>query len=381
MKVAMNGVALLGPLTGIGQYTVQLARALQEQADIDLQMFYAVLFSKNLSPPPAPASVGLARRIVRRAMPKSYSVSRAVQQHFFAQRGKPHRFDLYHEPNFLAYRFNGPSVITVHDLSWLRYPEMHPAERVRAMNRYFEPGLRRAAMLITDAESVRLEVIARFGIPAERIVAIPLGFDAAFRPHTPEDTQAVLAARDLRHGRYFLSVGTLEPRKNVQATVRAYAALPAAVRERHPLVLAGMRGWRTSAMERMLEPLVAGGQVRMLGYLDRTELAALTAGALAMVYPSIYEGFGLPVLEAMACGVPVITSNVSSLPEVVGDTGVLIDPMDVDGLSEAMRQMAEDARLRADLGARALARAGQFSWQRCAAATTEVYRRALTSSR
>lgn len=381
MRVVMNGVALLGPLTGIGQYTVQLARALQQDGDIDLQMFYAVQFSKDMSPPPAPASVGLARRIARRAIPKSYNISRALQQHFFTRRGKPHRFDLYHEPNFLAYRFDGPSVITVHDLSWLRYPETHPAERVRAMHTYFEPGLRRAAMLITDAESVRQEVIAQFGIAPERIVAIPLGFDAGFRPHTAGETQAVLAAHGLQHGRYFLSVGTLEPRKNVQATVHAYASLPAATRERHPLVLAGMRGWRTSAMERLLEPLVAGGQVRMLGYLERSELAAVTAGALAMVYPSIYEGFGLPALEAMACGVPPIVSNVSSLPEVVGDAGLMVDPQDIDSLARAMRQVAEDPALRANLSARALARSAQFSWQRCADATKQVYRRALSSSR
>lgn len=380
MKVVMNGTALLAPLTGIGQYTFQLARLLQ--ADVDLQMFYATHFSRSLVDTAAPQrAYGITRRIARRFIPHTYEVARYLQQMVFTRQGRAQHFQLYHEPNFLAYRFTGPSVITVHDLSWIRYPETHPVERVRAMDRYFEPGLRRAAMLITDAESVRQEVIAQFGIAPERIVAIPLGFDAGFKPYTAQETAATLAAHGLQHGRYFLSVGTLEPRKNVQATVRAYASLPTAMREQHPLVLAGMRGWRTSTMERMLEPLVASGQVRMLGYLERSELAAVTAGALAMVYPSIYEGFGLPALEAMACGVPPIVSNVSSLPEVVGDTGLMVDPQDVDGLTNAMLQVAEDPALRAGLGARAVARSAQFSWQRCADATKQVYRRALSSSR
>jgi alpha-1,3-rhamnosyl/mannosyltransferase len=379
----MNGAALLAPLTGIGQYTFHLGTCLQDDPEVDLQLFYATHFSKSLKAVSASrgAAYGVARRIARRLVPHRYELARYLQQRTFTRGGRPHAFQLYHEPNILAYRFNGPSVITVHDLSWIRYPQTHPAERVRAMDRYFEPGLRRASMLITDAEAVRQEVIAQFGVDPDRIVAIPLGFDAAFRPHTPADTAAAMATHGLTHGAYFLSVGTLEPRKNVETTLHAYQALPASVRERHPLVLAGMRGWRTSRMEKLLEPLVSSGQVRVLGYLDRNELAAVTAGALAMVYPSLYEGFGLPPLEAMACGVPAIVSNVSSLPEVVGDTGLLLDPMDVHGLTEAMRRMAEDGPMRADLGARALARSSGFSWDRCAAATKDVYRRALSNSR
>jgi glycosyltransferase involved in cell wall biosynthesis len=380
LKVAMNCAALMAPLTGIGQYTRHLVLGLQREPGIDLRLYYAMHFVRNLPAAP-PRAVGALRGLVRRNIPGSYPVTRAIQQVIFSHGSRAGSFDLYHEPNFLAFRFPGPSVITVHDLSWIRYPETHPAERVRAMHRYFEPGLRRASLVITDSHFVRNEVIQEFGVPAERIVTVPLGLDPAFRPQSTSETDAVLSRIGLDHGSYFLSVGTLEPRKNMETTVAAYGALPPSLRERHPLVIAGLRGWRTSAMEKALEPLVASGHVRMLGYLERDELAAITAGALAMVYPSIYEGFGLPPLESMGCGVPVIASNVSSLPEVVGDTALLVDPLDVDALANAMRTMLEDRELRQSLADRALARSARFTWEACTQGIHAAYRTAVANSR
>ena len=186
----------------------------------------------------------------------------------------------------------------------------------------------------------------------------------------------MLQAQGLAHGRYFLAVGTLEPRKNLVAALRAYSQLPQATQDAFPLVLAGMKGWHSAQLDRELAPLEASGRVRLTGYLERAELAALIAGATALVYPSIYEGFGLPPLEAMASGVPTIVSNVSSLPEVVGDTGLLVEPHDHKALCEAMRQMADAPELRAALAARALERSRQFSWDECAARTFAAYERA-----
>jgi alpha-1,3-rhamnosyl/mannosyltransferase len=308
-------------------------------------------------------------------------VRRALEQRRFDAGVHSRKHDLYHEPNYLALRFDGPTVITVHDLSWIRYPQTHPATRVRAMDRYFEPGLRRAALILTDSQFVKREVVEVFGIDPARIRPIPLGLDPVFRPLAPAETQPVLRRLDLVHGGYFLSVGTLEPRKNLKATIAAYAVLPDAVRSRHPLVIAGMKGWRTTAIERLLQPLVDSGQARMLGYLTREDLATVTAGALALVYPSVYEGFGLPPLEAMGCGVPPIASNVSSLPEVVGDGGIQVDPGDVDAIAKAMLLLASDERLRQSLAARALARAGEFTWERCVTQTAAAYRLAASTSR
>jgi alpha-1,3-rhamnosyl/mannosyltransferase len=380
LKVAFGGIALLTPLTGIGQYAYHLGSGLQQQPDLEIDFFYGSGFSSEVRKKASPAA-GKLRVLARKLVPNAYAVRRALEQRRFDAGVRSRNHDLYHEPNYLALRFAGPTVITVHDLSWIRYPETHPATRVRAMERYFEPALRRAALLLTDSEFVKREVVEVFGMDPARVLAIPLGLDPMFRPLAAADTQLVLRDLDLVHGGYFLSVGTLEPRKNLKATIAAYASLPVAVRARHPLVLAGMKGWRTTSIERLLQPLVDSGQVRMLGYLTREHLAAVTAGALALVYPSVYEGFGLPPLEAMGCGVPPIASNVSSLPEVVGDAGIQVDPGDIDGIAGAMRQLADDARLRDSLSRRALARAAEFTWERCVAQTAAAYRLAASTAR
>ena len=318
------------------------------------------------------------KEVIRKFVPKAYDIGRWGQQWRFSSGVQKFKPDVYHEPNFLAYRFDGPTIITVHDLSWIRYPEMHPVERVRAMDKFFEPGLRRASRVITDSEFVKQELIQVFGIRPEIIHPVLLGADVLFVPQDAAQTQTVLQGLSLSHGHYLLAVGTLEPRKNLHVALDAYASLPAKLRERFPLVLVGMKGWKTSSLEQKLAPIVASGQVRQLGYLSREDLAKVMAGAAAMVYPSIYEGFGLPPLESMACGVPVIASNVSSIPEVVGDSGLLIDPLDAKALTHKMMQLLEDEVLRLQLAKRALERSKLFSWEKCVDQTVHIYRSAIT---
>ena len=380
MKVAFNGTALLSPLTGIGQYAYHLAGGLRQQPDLDLMLFYADRFGRDLASG-APPIVGRARQLVRSVMPKAYEINRWLQQRKFDKGVRKERFDLYHEPNFMAFRFDGPSVVTVHDLSWIRYPHTHPAQRVAAMNKFFEPGLRAASLVLTDSEFVRREVMEVFGIAQDRIQPIALGLDGAFKPMAAAQTQALLARLQLTHGSYFLSVGTMEPRKNLETTVQAYAQLPDALRARYPLVMAGMKGWRTTSLEKILAPLVSKGQVRALGYLERSDLATVTAGALAMVYPSLYEGFGLPPLEAMGCGVPAITSLGSSQPQVVRATRRTRAPHAPSALAEAMRTLAQAPQMRAELSTRAVERAARFTWEQCVRETAAAYRRVLNNSR
>lgn len=380
MKVALGATTLLTPLTGVGQYTHHLARGLQASDGVDLRLFYGSGFSREILKP-GTARTGKLRLLARQYLPMAYELRRLIEQWRFDRGQRGEKFDLYHEPSYLALRFHGPTVVTVHDLSWIRFPETHPPERVRAMDRYFEPSLRRASLVLTDSEFVKAEILEVYGGDPARVVAIPLGVDPVFDPALPQETASVLAPLGLAHGRYFLSVGTVEPRKNLQATVRAYAALPQATRQRLPLVLAGMKGWRTTALERLLEPLVQSGEVRVLGYLERSDLAKVTAGALAMVYPSLYEGFGLPPLEAMGCGVPPIISTAGSLLEVVGDCGLIVEPHDVDALGAAMTRMADDAQLRSRLGQASLQRAATFTWSRCVEQTVAAYRRAAASPR
>ncbi|MBA2413477.1 MAG: glycosyltransferase family 4 protein [Burkholderiaceae bacterium] len=198
-----------------------------------------------------------------------------------------------------------------------------------------------------------------------------------FKPRDQVACSATLFKHGLQHRSYFLVVGTLEPRKNVETAVRAHASLPEAVRRQVPLVLVGMRGWLTSRLESELKAPVERAEVRPLGFVTDDELADLYSAATALVYPSLYEGFGLPPLEAMACGTPVIVSNVSSLPEVGGSAAVMHDPMDTDALKAAMKRLIEDKQFWLKKAAASLKQAALFSWEKCAAETIAVYRAAM----
>jgi alpha-1,3-rhamnosyl/mannosyltransferase len=363
----------------VGQYSKCLAEELVAAGETDLHFFYAAIWSQDIRTGPI-KEIGSIKQFIKNFVPQPYRVSRAVQQWRFnlgIKRIRPH---LYHEPNFLPFQFDGPTVITAHDLSWIRFPETHPSERVAVMNELFPRSLEAASHILTDAEFVRQEIIEEFGVAPTRITAVPLGARPIFRPRSVDECAAVLLEHGLRYRGYILCVGTLEPRKNLELAIRAYAGLPPAVRRQYPLVTVGMRGWLTSGLESVMQPLVSSGELRPLGYTSDETLAALYASALTLVYPSLYEGFGLPPLEAMASGTPVIVSDRSTLPEVVGDAGVIIDARDEVALRDALRRFADDPAFWHDRAAASLQRASGFSWQRCAEETLDVYRRVLAES-
>lgn len=286
---------------------------------------------------------------------------------------------VYHEPNFLPFKTNLPTVVTIHDLSILRYPETHPKDRVAFMSKRIVKAIHRADCLITDAEYIRQEILAEFNVDPERVVSVPLAAASHYRPVAAKHLPPVLNEFDLQPGQYILAVGTLEPRKNLMTAFRAYARLPERIRRSFPFVVAGMKGWGREGGNPEIECLVSRGEIRRLGYVSDEALPALYSGATLFVYPSLYEGFGLPPLEAMACGTPVIVSDRSTLPEVVGDAGLCVDAMDVDGLAEAMLGVIEYQDLRASLKVRGLARAAGFSWRRCAEQTLDVYHKVTAS--
>jgi glycosyltransferase involved in cell wall biosynthesis len=378
MKVGLNATSLLSPLTGIGQYTYQLAKGLQKFKDLELDMFYANGWSTEVRDKPI-KQIRNIKLLVKKFIPKTYEISRIIQQSYFNERSFDKVKGIYHEPNFLAFNYAGPLVLTVHDLSWIRYPEMHPADRVRNMNKHFQKSMERASMIITDSQAIKDEIKDMFGVADSRIKSIPLGVESLFRPLNQEESAPVLQQHGLSYQKYILAVGTLEPRKNLSSVLLAYMQLPANIRRHYPLVLVGMSGWHTSALEKQMAPLVAAGEIRQLGYLEREDLAVVIAGALTLVYPSIYEGFGLPPLEAMTCGVPVIASNVSSLPEVVGDSGLLVNPHDIDDIAKAMETMITAPDIRAASAQKALARSAEFSWDSCVDQTMGIYRQVESS--
>lgn len=376
MRVAFNGSALLSPLTGVGQYAISLARSLLATGELDIDFFYAAIWSREIRTKPV-KEIGALKELIKKLVPQPYRVSRALQGWRFGMGTRRFRPVVYHEPNFLPFRFDGPTVITAHDLSWIRFPETHPDERVKVMNDLFPKALDRADHVLTDASYIRQEIIDGFGVAPDRITSVPLGSREIFYPRSAEQCQQVLDGRGLSYRGFVLCVGTLEPRKNLELVIRAYSALPESFRRRRPLVMVGMRGWLTSNVESLMQPLVASGEIRPLGFTSDEDLAVLYAAALALVYPSLYEGFGLPPLEAMASGSPVIVSDRSTLPEVVGTAGVQIAADDETGLRDALLRFDGDSAFWRDRAEASLVQASRFSWERCARETLAIYRKVV----
>lgn len=350
---------------------------IEKMRAIDAHYFYGGAWSDELL---REAPIGVSRtQIVKRAIGRTIpNLAYELQQrwrgnHFRAGIGAASPA-LYHEPNFLAFKTTLPIVATVHDLSILRYPETHPKDRVAFMSKRIGKTIQRADRIITDSEYVRQEVLAEFSLPPEKVVSVLLAAGERFSPVSSVLLPTALAPFGLQPRKYILAVGTLEPRKNLTTAIRAYVRLPEAVREEIPFVVAGMQGWKTEELDREVAALIDKGQIRRLGFVSDDALPALYSGARFFVYPSLYEGFGLPPLEAMACGAPVIVSDRSSLPEVVGDAGLKVDALDVDGLAEKMNSLVEDDALCAELGQRGIGRSRGFSWRRCAEQTLDVYR-------
>jgi glycosyltransferase involved in cell wall biosynthesis len=375
-RVAINALPLLLPRTGIGQYAYHIIRGMQARLARAPALFYGYDWDEAIRRPAPPEPPTLVQQFKQR-MPFGYELARFLQQRAFDARVKRERFDLYHEPNFLAQRFEGPTVVTVHDLSWVRHPETHPVERVRAMDKTMPRVAREATLLVADSESTRRDVLSHYGVAPDRVRTVLLGVTDEFMPMDPARTRSALDRLGLVHGEYVLAVGTLEPRKNLATAIAAYAALPERLQARHPLAIAGMQGWGDQALSPQAAALVARGRVRLVGFVPQEDLPAVYAGARVFVYPSLYEGFGLPPLEAMACGTAVIVSNRSSLPEVVGDAGRQVDALDVEGLAAQLRELLEDDALRARLGQAGRERSRQFTWDRCIDETLAVYGEAL----
>jgi alpha-1,3-rhamnosyl/mannosyltransferase len=209
------------------------------------------------------------------------------------------------------------------------------------------------------------------------VTAVPLGVGAEFRPHTAAELRPLMTKLKLDVAGYSLCVATIEPRKNVDRLLSAYEALPPALRRRFPLVLAGAAGWRSAETHARIVRAQSEDWLRYLGFVSQDELPRLYAGARLFVYPSLYEGFGLPVLEAMASGTPVITSNVSSLPEVVGGAARLVEPQDVDSIRAALEDVLQDDDWRGAASAAGLVRAASFTWSECVDRTVSVYKKVM----
>lgn len=370
MRVVLNGLTALKPRTGIGQYCAQLAAGMTSS---DLIIYpphpWPALASRVLKSPDGPPT-SPTQASWRSALK---NLGRSLSHLHFASFCRRHRVQLYHEPNYIPFTVDVPTVITIHDLSVLLHPEWHPADRVRVHGKKLEQAARNAAHIITDTEQVRREVLAELGIHPSKVTAIHLGVSDQFRPVPVEELRYWRTKLNLPD-RYFLCIGTIEPRKNLLLVMRAYAALPLHLRRDFPLLLVGPWGWRAHAEFEFFEQQGRSLGMRHLGYIPDAARPALYTSAWATLYPSRYEGFGLPPLESLACGTPVICSRgVGAVQEVVGNAANYCDPDDVDAWRAAMELAMDQPRA-------GFRMTKAYTWQATIAATRGIYEQVLATT-
>ena len=365
LHISLDGSALFGPADGIGRYVRSLLPRLVALAPDEWR--WSVFGRRN----PAPPLNDLPRVEWKRdGLPAGAGrvLSLLSSQPWWLHRTAPHlHFGPAHR---LPVALPAPTarVVTIHDLCWLRAPAtMRPATRV--LDTQLMPrALRMADRIIAVSRSTEQDLAEAFPDIAKRVVVI----HEAAEPLPQAQSVEALAGWGIAQP-YVLAVGSIEPRKNLQRLVEAFAALPEALRSRTQLVIAGAPGWGDVDLPRVASALGVGGQLRLLGRVDDAALATLYRHARLLAMPSLYEGFGLPVLEALAQGTPVLVAKGSSLPEVAGDAGLCVDPLDVPAISSGIRQLLEDDGLHARLASEALQQAARFSWERAARETLRVF--------
>ncbi|WP_374685574.1 glycosyltransferase family 4 protein [Promineifilum sp.] len=371
---------------GIGRYTRELIHALVSAAP---QYRYTLFSARPPAAPPVPDSLPAAAHVAHRPAPVDerwlyrlwYRANLPLPVQFFTG-----PIDLFHSPDFVLPPVRGdiPTLLTVHDLSFIHYPETFPARLVVYLNRVVPRSVARAGHILADSQATRRDLEAVWGVSPGKVTVLYSGVNPRFRPVRDLAALAAVRARyGLGNRPYVLTVGTVQPRKNYEMLVRAFA--PLAERHPHTLVIAGGRGWLVEGLLAEIARLGLGDRVQLAGFVDDADLPALYSAADLFVFPSLYEGFGLPLLEAMACGAPVVTSDASSLPEVVRTDGaaaaLALSPHDEAGWTAAMDRLLSDEVARRALAAAGPVQAARFSWERAAGELADLYATLLADLR
>jgi alpha-1,3-rhamnosyl/mannosyltransferase len=369
MKVILSVEALSPPLSGIGRYTWELARRIGQLPNIGQVRYHrARRWVKD------PAALLVVDPSAPQPRKLRLKFPRCAENGYWklACRGQ-----VFHGPNYFLPPYADHGVVTVHDLSVFKYPETHPPERLKEYDRLFRQTLDKAEHIIAVSEATKREVVEYLGWPATKITAIYNGVSEAFAPLSAEKLAPTLLRLNLRPGAYVLCVSTVEPRKRIDALLQAYQRLPDGLRAAYPLVLAGGKGWLSEDLHALIDTGQRAGWLHYLGFVSDADLARLYAGARLFAYPSIYEGFGLPIAEAMASGVPVLTSDRSCLPEVAAGAAKLANPDDLDALAAGLEEGLTDSAWRATAINAGLQVASGYNWDKCAKQTAAVYEKVL----
>jgi alpha-1,3-rhamnosyl/mannosyltransferase len=376
VKIIISTDSIKFPVTGIGRYALELINNLKANPEVDaikyLSGFKVVDDLPALVNSPSISASKLKKQLRNsRLVSDIYRLTVPVLKSYAL---KSYTDYIFHSPNYYIPPGHKKSCTTFHDLSIFHFPEYHPKGRVHLMKKELHSSVSRAKILLTDSNFTKNEVSDFFDFDPERIVVAPLASSGDFLPRKEKQCQQVLEKYGLAYGQFTFFAGTIEPRKNIKNLLLAYQKLPLEMSLRFPLVISGYQGWESEELHRLFDIGSQRGWIKYLGYTDQQSLSVLFSACRAFLFPSRYEGFGLPVLEAMAAGTPVITSNVSSLPEVAGDAGLMVDPDDVDQLTQYISDIILNDSLRAELIDRGFLQNAKFSWVNCARETIKAYK-------
>jgi glycosyltransferase involved in cell wall biosynthesis len=354
--------------TGLSRYETRLAQHLSRFEDVDLVLYAqrGAELTQGIEPatwktPPFDVANPAARIL--------------WEQSGMAIQARRDQLELFHGLAFVVPPiWRGPSVVTIHDLAFLKLAGHAPGRRVAYLSKMTKSSVERANRVITVSAQTKQDVIEIYGVDADLVDVTPLGVSEGLTPLSPDERAAFRAKQGLERPA-ILFLGTLEPRKNLPMLLNAFDRI--ATTTDAELILAGAQGWLSDELTAALAGVIHRERVRLTGFIPESELRQWLGSVDLFAFPSRYEGFGMPPLEAMACGTPVVASNVSSLPEVLGEAALLVDPDDDEAIADAMLRVLEDAALAADLRARGIAQAARFTWSETARLTRESYRRAL----
>lgn len=379
LKVVVNVSSISPPLAGIGRYSRYLIESLVnsdlvshiegitpyrtlDRSAIEKKLLMCDDFTNNT----LPSVISNAERAIKRSLQGSltaYQLRGLVEHSALKLRPNYDAGSVYWDPGFLRLPIDLPSITTVYDLSHVAYPECHPKARVALLNRQLAKSIDQSQRIVTISEFSKQEIIKTLAVDESKIFVVPPGVSEEFRKIPSTSLLFNVRQRYSLPETFILSICTLEPRKNLISLINAFRLLPKAIRQTYPLVLVGNKGWKNDELDKLIDDMARSDEVVLIGYANQRDLPILYRLATMLVYVSLYEGYGMPIAEAMASGTAVITSNCSSMPEVSNGACLLVEPQDEVMISQAMLELIEDEKLRHHNIEVGLTQAADYTWQ------------------
>jgi len=391
MKIAFDWSLAHGRRAGIGQYSYNLANALGAvDRENEYILYVLITASKRVAMEDGSLTAPPGNFHIRyQTIPFPFQLFRYVKAPILGAKFREYMLgpidaDIVHSNTFCVPRFrdkNKRLVVTIYDLTVITHPECHQRFNVKHCKKGIEDAIKYADAIIAISEHTKKDLMDIAGAPEDLITVTPLAPAPDLKPTADKKTLEKVRQKYKLPDKYILFLGSLEPRKNVVTLIKSYARLAEEYKKEARLVIAGAKGWLNSPVHDTLKRLGLMERTAFTGYVDSEDLPALYSMARCFVYPSLYEGFGLPVLEAMACGAPVITSNTSSMPEVAGTAARLVDPLDEGELTEALEEILGSKAIREEMRKKGFLQAKKFSWEQCAEKTLQVYKKVYENPR